>query len=125
MVADMTQPLNGPWPPTPAPQTDFTPHTVRDILIQQIRDLADWYEDHPDEPMPRHIIASNTTRDTGANDEPERVVSVVDFANRHKAEIHETWGEVTARLCLFTSPAMNVTIRRSTALDTTVGRYLR
>ena len=101
------------------------PYTTRSICIQQNRDLATWYEEHPDEPLPRYLIAVNTTHDNGLNDEPERVTEVVDFANRHSAEIHETWGEVTARLKLFTTPAMDVIVRRSTTLDTKVGRYLR
>jgi hypothetical protein len=106
-------------------QAQFPPYTTREQLLNQILALHDWYRDNPDEPMPRMIIASSTTRDEGTNDEPERVCAVVDFANQHEAEIHETWGEVTARLRLFTSPAMDIVIRRSTALDTTVGRYLR
>lgn len=80
--------------------------------IQAIHDLATFYAEHPNEPMPEHIIAIRQSFGGFPNGLPEhdRVIAVLDFATRNGLTPTESWDKVQARLELSDTSGMSIVI---------------
>jgi len=65
------------------------PHSIRQQQIDAIRRLADFYEQHPNEPMPHQIVAARWTYTVGDGPEVDRIIAVADWSKQHDAELTE------------------------------------
>lgn len=89
---------------------------ARQRKIAAIHALAQWYTDHPDEPLPQYVSAhSRTTKHDGP--EVDRVIDVTTFANRTGASLSEDWYEVRAYLRLLNQDGMQITVSHAATLE--------
>lgn len=89
---------------------------VRARQIAAIHALATFYAEHPEEPMPKHILANHTSWSHEAP-EHDRVIQVLEFAQRHGEQADETWEDVKARHTLTEQDGMRVTLMYVAHLD--------
>lgn len=95
---------------------------ARQRKIAAIHALAQWFTDHPDEPMPHYVTAHSYTSQYEGQ-EVDRVMDVLDFHKRTDAILSEDWHQVTARLELLQQDGMKVSVRRTAALKQESKRY--
>lgn len=121
----MTQPISEGRTFVPDTSAVLADLGTRQRRIAAIHALAQFYTDHPDEPMPDYVMAL-TTSWPQQGDELDRVNAVIDFAKRRDAELAESWREVKARLNLLVQDGMDVRIVHSAVIDSNaiVNRYV-